>query len=83
MNLLSDFENCLERIRDILHREQAETRHDEDEDEQWVDVEEDEETEQDKRRLKCDDVEDYMTNRAKSLQNMVKECENYTWFFEK
>lgn len=72
MNLLNDFENCLERIRAILNQEQAETHNEfaHDDDDQWVDVEGEEETQEKQRKVNCDDAVEMM-NRVKSLQNMV------------
>lgn len=42
LKLLNDFELCLERIKDIFSKEQAENTH-ENNDDEWIDLDEDEE----------------------------------------
>lgn len=67
INLLNDFENCLDRIRDIFHQEQAMN---EDDDDQWEVVDEDEDTQKKKQRIKCSAAD--LINEVESTRNMVQ-----------
>lgn len=68
INLLNDFENCLDRIRDIFHQEQA--VNDEDDDDQWEVVDEDEDTQKKQRRIKCDAAD--LIKEVESTRNTVQ-----------
>lgn len=68
INLLNDFENCLDRIRDIFHKERA--VNDENDDDQWEAVDEDEDTQKNQRHIKCGAAN--LINEVESTRNMVQ-----------
>lgn len=62
MKLLIDFENCLEKIRDIYYTEQQENTN-EDYDDNWFDVD-DENFEVGKQRFKCNIIDKFDINKC-------------------
>ncbi|VVC37898.1 Hypothetical protein CINCED_3A015596 [Cinara cedri] len=87
LKLLNDFENCLEKIRDIYYTEQQENANNDDND-NWFDAD-DENFDLGKQHFKCNNIEKFDTNKCNIIDKFdtittksqkTNNQEGYKWY---